>query len=83
MFTQVNTSLKPQAPDKLFSKTVFFEISQKLLEMSKKLYRIMFVGLQILHRRDLFFNIFNGYGDMRIQRIAKITPSPNYGEILV
>jgi len=31
----------------------------------------------------MFFDIFNIFRVIRVQRIAKITPFPNYGEILV
>jgi len=31
----------------------------------------------------MFFDIFHGFRDIRVQRIAKITPSPNKGEIMV
>jgi len=42
-----------------FFKNCFFEISQKLLEVSKEIYRIKFVVLYLLHRRGLlYFSIF-------------------------
>jgi len=75
VLTQVNTFLRPLAPDKLFSKTVFFKISLKPLEISKKWTESNLTSM----RSSLFFDIFYGFRDIRVQRIAQITTLPKLG----
>ena len=82
--TQVKTFWRPLAPDKLFSKTVLPKYLKNRLRYRKKLRNQICRSFNFTSTRiHLFFDIFNSFRDIRVQRIATPPPSPNYGEILV
>ena len=76
--TRVKTFLKPLATDNFFNNSFFFS---KYLQ-NRRRYR-KYVQNQIcrslnctMTRAPLLLDIFNSFRDMRVQRIAKITPLP-------
>jgi len=60
-----------------FFQNSFYEIFQKPLEISKKCMHQIWRYLNFTSTRSpLFFDIFNSFRDIMVQRISKITPIP-------
>ena len=77
---------KPQPPTNFMKKKFFFRNISKIVryvyrnnEQKQSCRSPNFKST----RSSLFFDIFNGFRDIRVQTIAKIFPSPNYGVIFV
>jgi len=84
ILTQVRTSSEPPPPDKLFSKTFFFQNISKTVRDIEKVYTITFVGLisfTIIYFLGTFWCLKPFLGNRGSKNLHP-TPTPNCGQIL-